>query len=200
MRARVSRPKSTRTNERTNERSRTVRRRVTRRTTRVESSIIASSSSHRPEWINTRDGDEWAMMVVRGRTLWEQRPVRDDLDVQNVESQVKTYQSTRKCTHVSLFFFRRLATAAATNARECTRECTHRARRDATVGGMKTDDDERRRRRDERTNERTNERDGLFFRRRVVASSRLASAPEATARTSRNARGRLVAEGLFIHP
>ena len=78
-------------------------------------------------------------------------------------------------------------------------------RRDGTVGGTKTDDDERRRRRDERTNERTNERtrrNGLFFRRPSSRRrvSRLASAPEATARTSRNARGRLVAEGLFIHP
>ena len=74
-------------------------------------------------------------------------------------------------------------------------------RRDGTVGGTKTDDDERRRRRDERANERTR-RDGLFFRRPSSRRrvSRLASAPEATARTSRNARGRLVAEGLFIHP
>ena len=75
-------------------------------------------------------------------------------------------------------------------------------RRDGTVGGTKTDDDERRRRRrDERANARTR-RDGLFFRRPSSRRrvSRLASAPEATARTSRNARGRLVAEGLFIHP
>ena len=58
---------------------------------------------------------------------------------------------------------------------------------------------------DDATNERTNERtrrNGLFFRRPSSRRrvSRLASALETTARTSRNARGRLVAEGLFIHP